>query len=465
MNAAAAIDLARWQFGATTVIHFLYVPLSIGLAPLVAILETMHYRTADIGYRRLAAFFATIFLINFALGTATGLVQEFQFGMNWSDFSRFVGDVFGVPLALEGLLAFFLESTFLGIYMFGRNRLPPWAHLTSAWLLVVGSVLSACMIMAANSWMQNPVGYTINPHTHTAQMTNFWAVLTNPVFIVSLPHVVLASFLTGGLFMLGVSAIQLLRGKEVELFRRTARFAVVWILVTSFLTMVVGDRLGDVVTQTQPMKTAAAEALYHTSSPASFSLFAIGTPGGGRLVFDITVPYILSVLATHSATGEVQGIDDLQQQYVKEFGPGNYVPFVPMMYWGFRLMVGMGILGFLVGLLGLVLMYGGLIDRWRIFWWISIVAMLVPYVGVTFGWIYTEMGRQPWTVFGLLKTAQSITPSNGAVSIVISLTGFMVLYLLIGIAGLFLLWRAIRSGPPTEEQLAEEGEGELDIAY
>lgn len=321
------------------------------------------------------------------------------------------------------------------------------------------------MIMAANSWMQNPVGYTINPHTHTAQMTNFWAVLTNPVFIVSLPHVVLASFLTGGLFMLGVSAIQLLRGKEVELFRRTARFAVVWILVTSFLTMVVGDRLGDVVTQTQPMKTAAAEALYHTSSPASFSLFAIGTPGGGRLVFDITVPYILSVLATHSATGEVQGIDDLQQQYVKEFGPGNYVPFVPMMYWGFRLMVGMGILGFLVGLLGLVLMYGGLIDRWRIFWWISIVAMLVPYVGVTFGWIYTEMGRQPWTVFGLLKTAQSITPSNGAVSVVISLTGFMVLYLLIGIAGLFLLWRAIRSGPPTEEQLAEEGEGELDIAY
>jgi cytochrome d ubiquinol oxidase subunit I len=267
--------------------------------------------------------------------------------------------------------------------------------------------------------------------------------------------------------MLGVSAIQLLRGKEAELFRRTMRFAVVWVLVTSFLTMVVGDRLGDVVTETQPMKTAAAEALYHTSQPASFSLFAIGTPGGGKLVFNITVPYILSVLATHSATGEVQGIDNLQQYYVQKFGPGNYIPFIPVTYWGFRLMVGMGILGFLVGLLGVLLMRRGRIDRWPIFWWISVVALPIPYIGVSMGWIYTEMGRQPWTVFGLFKTVESITPSTGVVSIVVSLTGFMLLYALIGAAGLFLLWRAIRSGPPTEEQLTAEPEGddELDIAY
>jgi cytochrome d ubiquinol oxidase subunit I len=321
--------------------------------------------------------------------------------------------------------------------------------------------------MAANAWMQNPVGYTINPQTHTAQMTNFGAVLTNPIFIVSLPHVVLASLVTGGLFMLGVSAIQLLRGKDVELFRRTMRFAVIWVLVTSFLTMVVGDRLGDVVTQEQPMKTAAAEALYHTSQPASFSLFAIGTPGGGKLVFNLTVPYILSVLATHSAAGEVQGIDNLQQQYVQKYGPGDYVPYVPVTYWGFRLMVGMGILGFLVSLLGLLLMWRDRIDRSQIFWWIAIVALAVPYVGVSTGWIYTEVGRQPWTVFGLYKTAESVTPSTGVVSLVISLTGFMVLYLVIGLAGLVLLWRAIRSGPPTEEQLAQdaEGEGGLDIAY
>ncbi|MBO0701478.1 MAG: cytochrome ubiquinol oxidase subunit I [Candidatus Dormibacteraeota bacterium] len=466
MHSAAALALARWQFGTTTVFHFFFVPLSIGLAPLVAMLETQHYRTGEVAYRRLAAFFATLFLINFAVGTATGLVQEFQFGMNWSDFSRFVGDVFGVPLALEALVAFFLESTFLGIYIFGRNRLPRWAHLTSAWLLVVGSILSAAMIMAGNSWMQNPVGYTINAHTHTAQLTNLWAVLANPIFVLALPHVLLASFLTGGLFMLGVSAIQLLRGKDVELFRRTMRFAVVWCLITSFLTMVVGDRLGDVVTREQPMKTAAAEALYHTSAPASFSLFAIGTPGGGRLVFNITVPYILSVLATHSAAGEVQGIDNLQRQYEKEFGPGNYVPYVPVTYWGFRIMVGMGGLGFLVALLGLALMPRGRIDRSRLFWWVSILALPVPYIGVTTGWIYTEMGRQPWTVFRLLKTAQAVTPSTGVVSLAISLTGFVLLYTLLGLVQLLLSWRAIQSGPPTEEQLAADHEdGELELTY
>ncbi|MBO0708462.1 MAG: cytochrome ubiquinol oxidase subunit I [Candidatus Dormibacteraeota bacterium] len=465
MASTAALALARWQFGATTVFHFFFVPLSIGLAPLVAILETAHFRTGDMVYRRLAAFFANLFIISFVLGTATGLVEEFQFGMNWSYFSRFVGDVFGVPLALEGLLAFFLESTFLGIYLFGRNRLPRWAHLLSIWLLVLGSILSAFMIMAANAWMQYPTGYTINPHTHAAQLTNLWAVLFNPLFVVSLPHVVLASFLTGGLFMLGVSAIQLLRGRDVELFRRTIRLAIVWCLVTSLLTMIVGDRLGDVVTRQQPMKTAAAEALYQTSAPASFSLFAIGTPNGGRLVFDITVPFILSVLATHSAVGEVQGIDNLQQQYVQRFGPGNYVPFVPVIYWSFRLMVGMGIIAFLVSLLGLWLMRRDRVDRSKIFWWISVLAVPVPLIGVTMGWIFTEMGRQPWVVYGLLKTARAVTTSTGTISVAVSFAGFMVLYFLLGLVGLFLLWRAVRNGPPTEEELTEEGEGELDLAY
>ncbi len=465
MELSAALALARWQFGATTVIHFLFVPLSIGLAPLVAILETAHYRTGDAGYRRLAAFFANLFLINFALGTATGLVEEFQFGMNWADYSRFVGDVFGPPLALEGLLAFFLESTFLGIYMFGRGRIPRWAHLTSIWLLVLGSILSAFWIMAANSWMQNPVGYAINPQTHTAQMNDFWAVLANPIFLLALPHVVLASFMTGAFFMLGVTGIQILRGRDAELFRRIARLAVVWVAITSLLTMVVGDRLGDVVTRQQPMKTAAAEALFHTSSPASFSLLAIGTPNGGRVVFDFTVPYILSVLATHSASGEVQGIDDLQRQYVERFGPGNYVPFVPAVYWSFRLMVGMGMVGLAVALLGLALMRKDRIDRSRIFWWISILAMPVPFLGVTTGWIFTEMGRQPWIVYGILKTANGITASTGVVSLVISLTGFMVLYGLLSLVGLWLAWRSIRTGPPTEEQLAQADEGELDLAY
>ncbi|MGH7922558.1 MAG: cytochrome ubiquinol oxidase subunit I, partial [Candidatus Dormibacteraceae bacterium] len=274
-----------------------------------------------------------------------------------------------------------------------------------------------------------------------------------------------ASFLTGGLFMLGVSAIQLLRRRDPELFQRTARIAIVWCLVTSFLVLVIGDRLGDVVTVEQPMKTAAAEALYETSAPASFSLFAIGTPGGGRLVINLTVPYILSVLATHSATGEVQGINNLQRQYQKKYGPGNYVPYVPVTYWGFRIMVGMGTIGFLVALAGLLLFWKRRLDRWRLYWWVAILTVPTPFIAVTTGWIYTEMGRQPWTVFGLLKTAQSVTPSAGVTSVVISLAGFMALYLLLGLVELYLLWRGIKSGPPTEEQLTEDAEGELDLAY
>ena len=381
----AALDLARWQFGATTVFHFFFVPLTIGLAPLVAILETAHYRTGDIGYRRLAAFFANLFLINFALGTATGLVEEFQFGMNWSDFSSFVGDVFGIPLALEGLVAFFLESTFIGIYMFGRRRLPRWAHLTSVWLVVLGSILSAFTILAANAWMQNPVGFVMDPQTHTPVLTNIWAVLFNPLFLITLPHVVFACFLSGGLFMLGVSAIQLLRNRDPELFRRTARIAVVWCLVFSLLVVVVGDHLGDVVTEEQPMKTAAAEALYHTSSPASFSIFAIGTLSGGHPIFDLTVPYILSVLATHTPSGKVQGIDNLQQEYEKKYGPGDYVPYVAATSWGFRLMVGMGGIGLLVALAGLLLFWKRRLDRWRLYWWIAILAVPTPFVAVTAG--------------------------------------------------------------------------------
>ncbi|MFZ0214401.1 MAG: cytochrome ubiquinol oxidase subunit I [Candidatus Dormiibacterota bacterium] len=459
----AALDLARWQFGSTTIYHFLFVPLSIGLAPLVALLETAHYRTGDAGYRRLAAFFSTLFLINFAMGVATGLVQEFQFGMNWSEYSRYVGDVFGVPLALEGLLAFFMESTFLGLYMFGRGRLPRAVHLTTIWLVAIGSVLSALMILAANSWMQHPVGYQINPTTHHAEMTDVWAVLFNPTLLLAFPHTVLASFLTGGLFMLGVSAFQLLRGRDSELFRKSARLAVVWCLISSFLVVLVGDSLGQLVGAEQPMKTAAAEALYQTQAPAEFSLFAIGTPNGGHLVVNVTVPYVLSVLVTRSFSGKVQGINNLQAAYQTQFGPGNYIPFVPVTYWGFRIMVGIGFLALGFSLVGLYLFRRGRIDTWKWFQRAAIVMVPLPFVANSAGWLFTEMGRQPWVVFGLLKTQDAVTPSAGIWSVALSLGGFVLLYLILAVIEGWLMWRTILGGAPSEAKLDDDSH--LELAY
>ncbi len=456
------LALARWQFGATTLYHFIFVPITIGLAPLVAIMQTAHLRTRNHDYRRMARLFGTIFLINFAMGVATGLVQEFQFGMNWSSYSRFVGDVFGAPLAIEGLLAFFLESTFIGLWVFGEGRLPERLHAATIWMVALGSTLSAAMILAANSWMQHPVGYAVNPATHRAEMRDFWALLSNPVLLVTLPHTLFGAFLTGGLLVLAVSAYHLLRRNEVDLFGRAARIALPWSFVAALLVAFSGHAQAQVMTQVQPMKMAAAEALYRTERGAPFSVFAIGTPDGKHLVFDATLPHLLSVLATNTWDGQVEGIDDIQASYQQRYGPGDYTPVIPVTYWSFRLMVGadMLLLAFIAA--GFWLLHRGRFDTTRWFHRAAIGAVFLPLLANWTGWIFTEMGRQPWVVFGLQKTALGVSPSVGGGAVATSLVAFTLLYGLLAAVEGYLVLRVVRLGPDREPAEAEREE-EADV--
>ncbi len=333
------LDLSRVQFASTSIYHFLFVPITIGLAFLVAILQTMWHRSGDPDQRRLTRFFGTLLLINVAIGVVTGIVQEFEFGMNWSAYSRFVGDVFGAPLAMEGLAAFFLESTFLGLWVFGWNQLPKRVHLACIWLVALGSVLSAAFIMAANSWMQHPVGYTINSKTGQPQLSNIVAVFTNPVFLWGYTHVLLASAVTGALVMLAVSAWHLRRGSAVPAFASTAKVSLVVLLPAVLLAMFVGSELGVVEAKYQPMKIAAAEAQWNTCQPCSFSLFQIGGGNDDETPTQILeIPHLLSLLATNHWNGQVQGLNQINAQYQQEFGPGDYVPNVFIQYWAMRVM-------------------------------------------------------------------------------------------------------------------------------
>jgi cytochrome bd ubiquinol oxidase subunit I len=448
-----ALTFARWQFGITTVYHFLFVPLTIGLAFLVAVMQTLWVRTRERDYLRMTRLFGKLFLVNFAMGVATGIVQEFQFGMNWSSYSRYVGDVFGAPLAIEGLLAFFMESTFLGLWIFGWGRLPEKLHLATIWLVALGTNLSAIFILAANSWMQHPVGYHVNLATGRAEMTDFLALLGNPTLLVTYPHTALASLLTGALFVMAVSAWYLLRGRETELFRRASTIGLVFALVGSLGVVLSGHAQAQVMTQQQPMKMAAAEALYQTQKDAPFSLFAIGTPDGSRLLLDVTVPHALSVLATNTWDGEVKGIDDVQAEETAAYGPGSYTPVIPVTYWSFRLMVLAGFLLAALAVWGLVLARLGRLAGSRWFNRLAIPAVALPFLASSLGWIFTEMGRQPWVVYGLLRTAAGVSPSVGALMVVATLAGFTLLYGVLAVLDGWLMLRVARTG--LREELPE----------
>jgi cytochrome bd ubiquinol oxidase subunit I len=443
------LDLARWQFGITTVYHFIFVPLTLGLSLLVAGLQTAWIIKKDPDYLRLTKFFGTLFLINFAVGVVTGIVQEFQFGMNWSAYSRFVGDVFGAPLAMEGLLAFFAESTFLGLWIFGWNRLSPRLHLAMIWLAALASNLSAYFILAANSWMQHPVGFRINPVTHRAELTSIWAVLTNSTVLAALPHVFFAGLVTAGIFMVAASAWHVARkSTDTGLFRRSLRLGLVVTLLAGIATAVTGDIQARLMDSQQPMKMAAAEALYSTSSAASFSLFSVGSLNGNQEVWSARVPDLLSLIATLDPHGTVQGINNVQRAYQKKYGPGDYKPYIPVTYWSFRLMIGFGTLAMLFALLGLWLTRRGRVPHSRWFYRASIAALATPYLANTMGWIFTEMGRQPWTVFGVLLTRSSVSPGVSAWTVLTSLVVLTLLYGgLGGIAG-WLMIRSVKAGPP-----------------
>ena len=445
-----ALDLARWQFGVTTVYHFLFVPLTIGLSALVAGLQTAWVRTGRDHYLRATRFWGKLFLVNFALGVVTGIVQEFQFGMNWSDYSRYVGDIFGAPLAIEGLLAFFLESTFLGLWIFGWDKLPKKIHLATIWLASIGTLLSAYFILAANSWMQHPVGYRINPDTNRAELTDIWAVLTQTTTLVTFAHTIAAAFLTAGALVMTVSAVHLIRRRHVDVLRPSFRLGLWVVLVSGVLVAVSGDVQARVMTEQQPMKMAAAEALYETSSPASFSLVTIGSLDGTKEVWSLRVPNLLSFMATGSPSGTVEGVDDLQAAYEEQYGPGDYRPYIPLAYWSFRLMIGLGMLPLLIALVGLWLTRRGRLPQGRRspwFWRVAALTVALPLLANTFGWIFTEMGRQPWVVFGLLHTADGVSPSVGAGSVATSLIVLTAIYTVLAVIEVGLLARIAKAGP------------------
>lgn len=337
------LTLSRIQFAATTIFHFLFVPLSIGLALCIAIMETLYVVKGDEEYKRMAKFWGKLFLINFAVGVVTGIIQEFQFGMNWSDYSRFVGDIFGAPLAIEALLAFFMESTFIGLWIFGWDRLSKRVHLLCIWLVTIGTILSAFWILVANSFMQHPVGFTIQ--NGRAEMNDFFALITNGQVWVEFPHTVFAAFATGAFLIMGVSAYKLWKKKDVSFFRKSFQISVTVALISSLMIAFFGHLQAQYLMKTQPMKMAASEGLWETSeNPAPWTVWAIIDPEEQKNHVEIKIPYLLSYLAYSKFSGKVTGIKELQAQYEKQYGPGNYIPPVRTTFWSFRIMVGAGVL-------------------------------------------------------------------------------------------------------------------------
>lgn len=444
------LDVSRIQFGVTTVYHFLFVPITIGLSFLVAIMQTAWVKTNDEKWLRATKFFGKILLINFAMGVVTGIVQEFQFGMNWSDFSRFVGDVFGAPLAVEGLLAFFLESTFLGLWIFGWDRLPKKVHLATIWIAAIGTLLSAYFILAANSFMQHPVGYQYNPVTNRAELVDLPAVLTQKLALVTFGHTISAAVLTAGALVAGISAWLLVRGKSPDVARSTLKLGLGTVLIAAVFVGFSGDAQATTMVQVQPMKMSSAEALYETAAPAPFSLVTIGTLDGSTPLYSVDIPHGLSLLATHTWDGQVEGINNLQAQYVQTYGPGDYKPNIPVAYWMFRLMIGVGMLSALWALYALWAIRKGRTPKSKWFARSALMVPLLPLLANSFGWIFTEMGRQPWVVFGLMKTQAGVSPTSTMWLVATSLIVFTLLYGVLAVVEVGLLRRVVIIGPPEE---------------
>lgn len=461
-----SLDLARWQFGITTLYHFIFVPLTIGLAFFTAWYQTRWYRTKDEKWLRATRFWAKLMLISFALGVATGIVQEFQFGMNWSEYSRFVGDIFGAPLAMEGLAAFFVESTFLGLWIFGWGRLSPKIHLVTIWMVSASTVLSAYFILAANSWMQHPVGYQLNEVTGKVELTSIWAVLTQSTALFAMAHTMLAALLTGGMVIAGISAWHLLRKNEVAIFKSSMRIALPTLAIAGLLTLVVGHFNGVLMSEQQPMKMAAADAVFETESGVGLSLFATGdfegNPEGTNR--NIQMPNALSFIMTGKPDSEVKGINNLNAEYQEKYGPGEYAPIVWISYWSWRVMLGCGFLLALFGVVGWWLTRKDKLLTSPRFLKASMFAASLPFIASAAGWVFTEMGRQPWVVFGLLETQNGVSPTVSAGEVWITLVGFTALYGVLAIIAGKLFFRTAGKGPVE----IEEGDAEkpyLGLAY
>ena len=439
--------LSRWQFAITTIYHFLFVPLTLGMAIFVALLETCYVRTKRPEWkktcRKLLNFFGTLFLINFAMGVATGLVQEFQFGMNWSEYARFMGDIFGAPLALEALTAFFLESTFLGIWIFGWDKLPEKVHCACIWLVALGSNLSAFWILVANSFMQHPVGYTISGGR--AEMASFTELITNPYILGEHSHTLFAGITTAGFVIIAVSAWKLIHDEQSRhAFTQAIRAGALYTIVGVLGVIASGHFHTQYLAEASPMKLAAMEALWETEDPAPFAVLAYPNMEAGRNDFEITVPYLFSFMVHDRPSGEVRGINDLQAEAVAKHGPGDYRPHVTVLFYSFRAMVGAGIFMMLVAFLVLYLTKKDRLMSARILLRALPWLIVIPFIANSAGWIVAEMGRQPWLVMGLQKTAEGVSPNLTPVEIWFTMLGFTVLYLLLIVTAIYIAFRFIR---------------------
>jgi cytochrome d ubiquinol oxidase subunit I len=464
--------LARWQFATTTIYHFLIVPLSIGLTLLVATMQTMAYRRrgtlAGDDWDRATRFWGRIMLVLFALGIVTGIVQEFQFGMNWSAYSRFVGDIFGAPLAMEGLIAFFLESTFLGLWIFGRGLLSPRLHLATIWLAAIGTVISAYFILAANSFMQHPIGLVYDTAQKRVELTSIWKVLTNSTQLVTFPHTIFAALMTAAAILLSVSAFHLRRSGEAAdpVHRKVAGLSIGVLLASVVGVSLVGHVQGQIMTDQQPMKMAAAEALWDTKANAPFSLFAYADVSEGHNKIDISIPRGLSILAKNRPGATVQGINDVKDAEAAKYGgsPSSYVPVVWMAYWMFRLMIGFGVLAGLIALGVLVQWWRGRLTASPRLLRVATWTVALPLLANTAGWLFTETARQPWLVYGLLRTRDGVSTNVSTGFVAATLVGFTALYGLLGFICFRMVRRIARAGPDSAGPPAAELEDDRQLS-
>ncbi len=512
------VDLSRLQFAITALYHFLFVPLTLGLSVLVAIMETVYVMTGRTIWRQMTKFWGTLFGINFVLGVATGIVMEFQFGMNWSYYSHYVGDIFGAPLAIEGLMAFFLEATFVGLFFFGWDKLSKLGHLASAWAVAIGSNFSALWILIANGWMQNPVGSAFNPQTMRMEVTDFYAVLMNPVAQAKFVHTVSAGYVTASVFVLGVSAWYLLKGRHLELAKRSMTVAASFGLASALSVVVLGDESGYLATEHQKMKLAAIEAMWETEpAPASFTAFGFPDQKARETHYAVHIPWAMGIIATRSLDTQIPGIEELVERAEERIRKGivaydalqkiraagstdaipddvknafeesgadlgyalllkpylddpreatdaqitqaanDTVPNVPTLFWTFRIMVGLGF--FFILLMGVFFYLSARhrLDRYPFLLRIAVLAIPLPWIAAECGWIVAEFGRQPWIIEGVLPTAVAVS-NLGASTVLMTIVGFSLIYTVLFIVEMTLMLRAIRKGPePDEEPEAEFG--------
>ncbi len=433
----SVLDLSRWQFAITAGFHFIFVPLTLGLSILVAYMETRYVRTGDETYLKMTRFWGKLFLINFALGVVTGLTMEFQFGMNWAEYSRYVGDIFGAPLAIEATVAFFLESTFIGLWIFGWKKVSKKVHAFSMWMVALGTNLSALWILLANGWMQRPVGYVIQ--NNRAEMVDFGALIWNPYGWLKFFHTVTSSHLLAAFFVLGVSAYHILKKSNSDFYKRSFKIAATFGLVSAILLMVAGGFSAKLVAHYQPTKFATMEAVWDTQKAVPYSLLIIPDETNERnAVETLKIPKLLSLLAFHDPEAEIKGL--------KEFPKAERPPFL-VTFLSYRLMVVLGLLFFLLALMAVWMARQGKLEGKRWFLRIMLYALPLPYIAAQLGWLVAEIGRQPWIVYGVLKTSDAVSKSISPAQVWGSLIGFTLLYGTLAVIDIFLLTKYSKKGP------------------